>query len=105
MDVYPEIAVELGEIGRSSLVGKIAGCMIRRAYRRCAGVVALDEDMASRLRRHGISPSIIRPWVFKSILSQPPPQVAPEDVMELGAGYQRVVDSGRAAMRATLARL
>jgi len=26
-------------------------------------------------------------------------------VMELGAGYRRVVDSGRAAMRAALARL
>jgi len=33
------------------------------------------------------------------------PPVAPEEVMELGAGYRRVVDSGRAAMRAALARL
>jgi len=34
-----------------------------------------------------------------------PPPVAPAEVMELGAGYRRVVDSGRAAMRAALARL
>ena len=34
-----------------------------------------------------------------------PPQVAPQEIMELGDGYRRIVDGGRAATRAALARL
>jgi len=34
-----------------------------------------------------------------------PQPVAPQEIMELGAGYQRVVESGRAATRAMLSRL
>jgi NTE family protein len=34
-----------------------------------------------------------------------PPPVAPEEIMELGESYRRVVESGRAATRAVLARL
>jgi glycosyltransferase involved in cell wall biosynthesis len=78
MDVYPEIASALGEIRAGSLVARITGCLVGRAYRRCARVVALDADMAGVLQKHGVEPEIIRPWVFRSILEQPAPEVVPE---------------------------
>lgn len=69
MDMYPEIAVGLGEIREGALAGVISRVM-RWGYRRAAKVVALDEDMAARVRRHGVEPAIIRPWVFSSVLER-----------------------------------
>ena len=63
MDMYPELAVELGEIGRNSLVAKITAWAMRGVYRRAKSVIALDEDMASRLRALRVEPVCIRPWV------------------------------------------
>jgi hypothetical protein len=34
-----------------------------------------------------------------------PPQVAPAEIMQLGDSYRRLVDNGRTATRAALARL
>jgi glycosyltransferase involved in cell wall biosynthesis len=69
MDVYPEIATALGEIGNRSLVGRIAGMAMRSAYRRAAAVIALDADMQACLRGHGIRPLCIRPWVSQAIMN------------------------------------
>ncbi len=66
MDVYPELAVELGEIRRGSLVSKLTGWAMRGVYRRAKAVVALDADMASRFQKLGIAPACIRPWVTGS---------------------------------------
>ena len=63
MDLYPELAIELGEIGRASLVAKIAGWAMRGVYRRAKALVALDEDMARRFRSLRVEPVCIRPWV------------------------------------------
>ena len=65
MDMYPELAVELGEIGRTSLVAKLTGWAMRGVYRRAKSVIALDEDMASRFRSQQIEPACIRPWVMR----------------------------------------
>ena len=65
MDMYPELAIELGEIGRSSLVAKVTGWLMRGVYRRAKKVVALDEDMAARFRAMGVEPVCIRPWVMQ----------------------------------------
>jgi glycosyltransferase involved in cell wall biosynthesis len=62
MDLYPEIAVALGEIKEGILSRAVAGVMIW-TYRRAARVVALDSDMASRLREHRVQAEIMRPWV------------------------------------------
>ncbi len=78
MDVYPEIAAALGEIRGRSLVARMTGWLMGRAYRGCARVVALDGDMASVLRKYRVEPEIIRPWVFQSILDQPLPLAEPE---------------------------
>ena len=72
MDVYPEIAVALGEIRRGSLTARFTGWLMGRAYRRCAAVIALDADMAAVLQRRSVEAINIRPWVFRTILDQIP---------------------------------
>jgi len=65
MDMYPELAIELGEIGRSSLVAKITGWLMRGVYRRAKKVVALDGDMVERFRTMRVEAACIRPWVMR----------------------------------------
>ena len=76
MDLYPEIAVELGEIREGALSRNVARAM-GWAYRRAARVVVLDEDMAERVRQYGVEPAIVRPWLFASVLARPIPDAAP----------------------------
>ncbi len=76
MDLYPEIALELGEVSEGALsrnVGRAMGW----AYRRAAKVVVLDEDMADRVRKYGVEPAIIRPWQFATVLARPLPAIEP----------------------------
>lgn len=77
MDVYPEIAVALGEIKSGSLIAKGTAWASGRAYRRAAKIVALDADMAALFRGHGVEAEIIRPWVFKSVLARITPPEPP----------------------------
>ena len=76
MDLYPEIAVALGEISDGALARNAARAM-GWAYRRAERVVVLDEDMAARVRQYGVEPEIVRPWLFASVLARPIPVVAP----------------------------
>lgn len=69
MDLYPDIAVALGEIG-GGLPARLVGRVMDGCYRRAACVVALDEDMAVRLRGRGIAPAVLRPWVFAPVLER-----------------------------------
>lgn len=69
MDLYPEIAVALGEV-RAGFASRMIGRVMGWCYRRAARVVALDEDMAARLRPYGVACAVIRPWVFASVLKQ-----------------------------------
>ncbi len=75
MDLYPEIAVELGEIRDGALSRNVARAM-GWAYRRADRVVVLDEDMAERIRKYGVEPAIVRPWLFASVLARPIPDAA-----------------------------
>jgi glycosyltransferase involved in cell wall biosynthesis len=63
MDLYPEIAVALGEVKSRGLAGLISSAMAW-CYRRTDRVIALDADMADRLARHGVRAEVVRPWVF-----------------------------------------
>ena len=67
MDLYPEIAVALGEV-RAGFATRMIGKIMGWGYRRAARVVVLDEDMAARERRYGVESAVIRPWVFASVL-------------------------------------
>lgn len=69
MDLYPEIAVALGEI-RAGFVPRMIGLAMGWCYRSAARVVVLDEDMAARLRRYRVECAVIRPWVFAPVLKQ-----------------------------------
>ena len=69
MDLYPEIAVALGEV-RAGFAARLIGKIMGWGYRLAARVVVLDEDMAARVRRYGVESAVIRPWVFASVLQQ-----------------------------------
>ena len=69
MDLYPEIAVALGEI-RAGLLSRLLQKAMHWAYRQARAVVVLDEDMAARLRGYGAHPEIIGPWVFSTLIPQ-----------------------------------
>jgi hypothetical protein len=68
MDMYPELAVALGEV-RPGLISRTLALAMGWAYRSCAQVVALDEDMAEKLHGHGVRAEIIPPWVLKPLLN------------------------------------
>jgi hypothetical protein len=69
MDLYPEIAVSLGEIREGFL-----SSMIRRAmgwcYRYARAVVVVDQDMALRLGEYGVRAQVVAPWVFATVIEQ-----------------------------------
>ena len=70
MDLYPELAVALGEIpaGRAA---RLVGAAMRWAYRRSALVVALDEDMRDHLQ--GACRTAVRalaPWPAPTVAAQ-----------------------------------
>lgn len=78
MDVYPEIAVALGEL-RAGLLARMIERLMGWCYRRTTLVVALDEDMAERLRRHGVVARLSRPWISRAVLEQPTPETIPDE--------------------------
>jgi hypothetical protein len=69
MDLYPEIAVSLGEI-RDGWLPRLIGKAMGWAYRRASHVVVLDEDMAERLRKYGVRSEIIGVWVSAPLIAQ-----------------------------------
>jgi len=69
MDLYPEIAVALGEI-RPGLPAKLIALAMGWAYRRARIVAVLDEDMADALRKYGVQPEVIGVWVFAPVIPQ-----------------------------------
>ena len=73
-DMYPDLAVALGEIKTKSPLTRFFFAITRWAYRNADLIVALDEDMAAHLaQQHGVEPErvkIIAPWVFSSLLEQ-----------------------------------
>jgi len=70
-DMYPELATSLGEI-REGAMSRLFESAARRAYRRADCVVALDGDMAERLKGYGVTARIIAPWVFECLLEAIP---------------------------------
>ena len=54
MDVYPDVAVELGVFRRGGLVDKVTGWLADFPRRRAEGIIALGPCMEARLRRRGL---------------------------------------------------
>jgi hypothetical protein len=66
-DMYPELATALGEVPEGRMA-RLFSAATRWAYRGADCVVALDEDMAGRLKGYGVSPRIIPPWVLEALI-------------------------------------
>ena len=70
MDVYPELALALGEIG-SGAAFRIVRAAMTWAYRRTALVVVLDEDMAAHLQSiYQVKSQVLAPWPAMSFERQ-----------------------------------
>jgi glycosyltransferase involved in cell wall biosynthesis len=54
MDIYPELAFELGVLSRRSPTGRLLSGLADFTLRRAQGVIALGETMADRLRAAGV---------------------------------------------------
>lgn len=62
MDVYPDVAFELGVISPRSLAGRTVRALSRLTIRRADVVVALGETMAGRLRSEARRLEIVHNW-------------------------------------------
>ena len=71
MDMYPELALVLGEL-QPGFISKLISAFMRWAYRSTDLVVALDEDMAARLKEYGAPAEVIPPWVLQPLMASPP---------------------------------
>jgi len=54
MDVYPDIAVDLGVLSRNSMLTSVIGALADWSRRNCDGIIALGDDMKARLVARGI---------------------------------------------------
>ena len=75
MDLYPDVAIALGELPPTG-ASKIFRTLMRWAYHRCSIVVALDDDMAAHLKEvYGVETKIISPWAAADLTAEmiPPP--------------------------------
>jgi len=63
MDLYPDVAFELGALERDSMLGRLLTWISNRVLRRSSHVVAIGETMAERLREAGIARvTVIHNW-------------------------------------------
>lgn len=70
MDLYPELALALGEIRPGGFAAHLVGTAIQRAYRRPALVVALDEDMRVHLQPLcRCQVRVVEPWPSTAALA------------------------------------
>ncbi|MBB6143671.1 glycosyltransferase involved in cell wall biosynthesis [Silvibacterium bohemicum] len=59
MDIYPDVAVELGYFRRGGIVARFTGILADWSRRRADGIIALGECMKQRLVARGIPPERI----------------------------------------------
>lgn len=62
MDLYPDVAVALGEVREGSRLHRLTGSLMGEAYRACDRIIVLDEDMAGRVRSYGAESEVLAPW-------------------------------------------
>ena len=62
MDVYPEVAVRLGEIREGSLIHRAIQNLMHWSYGQADVLVALDEDMQALFEKSGHAAAVCRPW-------------------------------------------
>lgn len=62
MDLYPEVAVAIGEVRDGSPLHRLTASLMGGVYRACDRIIVLDEDMAERVRIHGAESEVQAPW-------------------------------------------
>ncbi len=62
MDLYPDVAVALGEIVQDSRLHRTTRKWMRATYQSCDLIVALDKDMATRIGAAKVAKAIVQPW-------------------------------------------
>lgn len=75
MDVYPDVAVELGVFGRGGLLDTVIGWLADLPRRRADGIIALGPCMAERLRRRNIGNvpiHVVHNWADGEAIRQRP---------------------------------
>jgi glycosyltransferase involved in cell wall biosynthesis len=78
MDVYPDLAFELGALRPSSLMGRLSRAASVRILRASDRVVALDEAMAARLRPHAGERTVVIPnWADGEAIRPAPAERSP----------------------------
>jgi colanic acid biosynthesis glycosyl transferase WcaI len=69
MDVYPDLAFELGVLERNSRLGRLLTAVSRRVLQSADVVIALGESMADRLRKLGAKRvEVIHNWADESVI-------------------------------------
>lgn len=82
MDLYPDVAVAVGEIRNKSVLHRLTSSWMRAAYRDCNTIVALDEDMAERFRSYQVDALVQPPWpppLESNAKSENSPDTHPEE--------------------------
>ena len=86
MDLYPELAVTLGEIPNGSLLARVLRGLMGWAYRRCVLIVTLDADMATHLERcYRVASKVLPPWPAAAIHGDKTPTPVPPRGARLAA--------------------
>ena len=68
MDLYPELALALGEIKQGSVIARAVQTAMWWAYRRMALVIALDEDMRAHLQAFcRVRVRVMEPWPAREV--------------------------------------
>lgn len=62
MDLYPDVAVALGEVREGSLLHRVTAALMTRVYRTCDLVIVLDREMAARVGPGAKRIEIEPPW-------------------------------------------
>lgn len=62
MDLYPDVAVALGEIREGSPLHRATAAAMRTVYGRCDRIIVLDEAMAERIATPSVPKRIVAPW-------------------------------------------
>jgi hypothetical protein len=96
-DMYPELATALGELREGTLT-RLFSAAARWAYRGADCVVALDEDMAERLKGYGVTARIIAPWVFQSLIDARAGRPLAGEITNDYHGYYRTEDPNAAGV-------
>jgi len=69
MDMYPELAVALGEV-KPGPAARLIQSLMGWGYRGAALLAGLDDDMAARLKTaYGVASETIHPWVSEPMLA------------------------------------